>query len=93
MSSFEEIDRLYNTLFELSNEIRHNILLLILKEPIRMTNIANKLELNTPEVSRNLSRMSESKLIQRGYNTFDYHQVSLKGKRMVYDERCMVLYS
>jgi len=80
MSNFEEIDRLYNTLFELSNEIRHKILLLILEQPTRMTNIANKLELTTPEVSRHLSRMSESKLIQKDidnlYHLTDYgHQV------------------
>jgi predicted transcriptional regulator len=72
MSDTEEVDRLYNTLFELSNDVRHSILLLILKRPIRMTNIAKKLNLTSPEVSRHLSRLSESKLIRKDLDNF-YH--------------------
>jgi len=71
-------DRLYDTLFELSNDIRHNILLLVLEKPIRMTSIAQTLGLTSPEVSRHLSRLSEAKLLQKDINNFyrvtDYGQ-------------------
>jgi hypothetical protein len=39
MSSGEEIDHFYDILFEMSNDIRHNILRLLIENPERMTNI------------------------------------------------------
>ena len=72
MSAEDDIDRFYDMLFEMSNDIRHNILLLLKQKPERMTQIAGELNLTSPEVSRHLSRLSESKLIQKDVSNF-YH--------------------
>lgn len=71
MSSPED-DRLYDTLFEISNDIRHKILLLLKEQPERVTQISNKLELISPEVSRHLTRLSDSELIQKDLDNY-YH--------------------
>ncbi len=65
-------DQLYDTLFEISNDIRHKILLLLKEQPERVTQISKKLELISPEVSRHLTRLSDSKLIQKDLNNY-YH--------------------
>jgi predicted transcriptional regulator len=72
MSSGEEIDRFYDMLFEMSNDIRHNILLLLIQKPERMTQIAKVLDLTSPEVSRHLTRLSETRLIEKDSVNF-YH--------------------
>jgi predicted transcriptional regulator len=72
MSSGEDIDRLYDMLFEMSNDIRHNIMLLLLQKPERMTQIAKELDLTSPEVSRHLTRLSETKLIEKDKTNY-YH--------------------
>jgi predicted transcriptional regulator len=72
MSTGEEVDRFYNMLFEMSNDIRHNIMLLLLRKPERMTQIAKELDLTSPEVSRHLTRLSETKLIEKDKANF-YH--------------------
>ena len=72
MSSGEDVDRFYDLLFEMSNDIRHNILLLLLQKPERMTLIAKTLDLTSPEVSRHLSRLSETMLIEKDADNF-YH--------------------
>ena len=72
MSSGEDIDRFYDMLFELSNDIRHNILLMVKQKPERMTTIANTLDLTSPEVSRHLTRLSENRLIEKDASNF-YH--------------------
>ena len=64
MSRGEDVDRFYDMLFELSNDIRHNIMLLLLRKPERMTWIAKELNLTSPEVSRHLTRLTENKLIE-----------------------------
>jgi len=58
-------DNFYETLFEVSNKIRHDILLMLEEKPEILTHIANKLELTFPEARRHLSRLSESNLIKR----------------------------
>jgi len=72
MSSEGEVDRFYDMLFEMSNDIRHNILLLLLQKPERMTQVAKVLELTSPEVSRHLARLSENMLIEKDGDNF-YH--------------------
>ncbi len=67
-----EEDRFYDMLFEMSNDIRHNIMLLLIQKPDRMTNIANVLDLTSPEVSRHLARLSENRLIEKDASNF-YH--------------------
>ena len=49
--------------FELSNEDRVNILYLLQKEHLNLTNISNKLDLRNQETSRHLSRLEKSGLI------------------------------
>jgi predicted transcriptional regulator len=70
MSGGEDIDRFYDMLFEMSNDIRHNILLLLLQKPERMTQIAKTLGLTSPEVSRHLTRLTETKLIEKDADNF-----------------------
>jgi len=49
--------------FELSNEDRVNILILLQQEHLNLTNISNKLMLRNQETSRHLSRLEESGLV------------------------------
>ena len=49
--------------FELSNEDRVNILELLQKDHLNLTNISNKLDLRNQETSRHLSRLEESGLV------------------------------
>ena len=50
---------LYDILFEISNEYRHAILVMLSKEPLRITEIAKNQYLTTQEISRNVSRLNE----------------------------------
>ena len=52
-------EKFYDLLFEVSNEHRHNIMLLLQEEAMRVTAISKKLDLTTPEISRHVSRLSE----------------------------------
>jgi predicted transcriptional regulator len=72
MSDRVEDDRFYDMLFEMSNDIRHNILLMLLQKPERMTTISKVLELTSPEVSRHLSRLTDNKLIEKDSDNFYY---------------------
>jgi len=49
----------YAALFELSNEDRHRILLLLVDEPMNVTRIAKALGLSLTETSRHMSRLVE----------------------------------
>ena len=51
--------------FELSNEDRVNILELLQKEQLNLTNISNRLDLRNQETSRHLSRLEESGLVTK----------------------------
>lgn len=57
--------RLYNLLFELSNEDRLRILLRLKEKPAKIAHISKKLDYTVQETSRNISRLSEANLIQR----------------------------
>ncbi|TRO49867.1 ArsR family transcriptional regulator, partial [Candidatus Bathyarchaeota archaeon] len=65
-------ERLYDLMFEVSNEHRHNIMLLLRGEAKRVTSVSKELGLTTPEVSRHVSRLSEMELISKDVEGF-YH--------------------
>ncbi|MFQ5837157.1 MAG: helix-turn-helix transcriptional regulator [Thermoplasmata archaeon] len=60
------MEKLCSLLFELSNEDRLRILHKVEEESLRLTHVAEKLDLTVQETSRHLSRLSEEKLVQRG---------------------------
>ena len=56
----------YNSLlFELSSEDRLDILVLLKKSPLKLSHVANKLNFTVQETSRNITRLSEAKLITK----------------------------
>jgi parallel beta-helix repeat protein len=65
-------DEFYNLLFEISNEYRHRILLLLQEEALRITDIAKEMDLNNPETRRHISRLRDAGLIRRDIEGF-YH--------------------
>jgi len=50
------MERSFDLLFELSNEDRYKILLLIEEAPLNVTNLSKKAILSLPETSRHLAR-------------------------------------
>jgi len=56
-------ERFYDLLFEVSNEYRHQIMLNLKEEPKRITELSKTMNLTTQEVSRHLSRLSNTRLI------------------------------
>ena len=62
----------YDLIFEVSNEYRHKILLLLQKKALRLTHIAKDMGLNNPEIRRHISRLQNVGLIQRDIEGF-YH--------------------
>ena len=62
----------YNLLFEISNEFRHGILLLLQKKALRITDIAKEMDLNNPEIRRHITRLRDVGLIQKNTEGF-YH--------------------
>ena len=73
---------LYELFFELSNEDRVNILNLLQREHLNLTNISNKLELRNQETSRHLSRLEEPGLVLKNtdgiYQTTPFAELVLK---------------
>ncbi len=71
----------YDLLFEVSNEYRHGILLLLGKKAMRITDIAKEMDLNNPEIRRHISRLRDVNLIQRDiegyYHLTPYGETSL----------------
>lgn len=59
------MEAFYDVLFEVSNEDRHKILLLLADEPMNVTRISIRLGLSLTETSRHLSRMGEVGLTRR----------------------------
>jgi len=59
------LEKLCNLLFELSNEDRLTILTRLREEPMKLTHLSQRLKYTPPEASRNVSRLSEAKLIER----------------------------
>ncbi len=66
------MESLYDLLFELSNEYRCDILVLLSKEPLRVTEIAKHQGFTTQEISRNLARLNEVGLTYKDVEGF-YH--------------------
>jgi predicted transcriptional regulator len=52
-------------LFELSGSDRMDILLLLKKTPLKLSHISNKLNFTVQETSRNISRLSDAKLVSK----------------------------
>jgi len=71
--------------FELSNEDRVNILKLLQKTPLNLTNISNTLDLRNQETSRHLSRLEETGLIEKNtdgtYHTTHFAGLTLRKQR------------
>ena len=62
----------HDFLFEISNEIRYEILVSLREKAKRITDITREMDLKTPEARRHVSRLSEVGLIQRNIEGF-YH--------------------
>jgi predicted transcriptional regulator len=62
----------YDLLFEVSNEYRYSILVLLREKPLRITDIAKQQHLTTQEISRHVSRLGEVGLTYKDINGF-YH--------------------
>ena len=56
--------------FELSNEDRLRIMLELEKEPLKLTHVSKKLDLTSSEAHRQLSRLSEAKLVAKDVEGF-----------------------
>ena len=59
------LESLHNLLFELAGEDRLNILLELKDKPLRLSNLSKNLDFTVQETSRNISRLSEAKLITK----------------------------
>jgi predicted transcriptional regulator len=57
------MDNVSSLLFELSGTDRMDILLLLKKTPLKLSHISSKLSFTVQETSRNIARLSDSKLI------------------------------
>jgi predicted transcriptional regulator len=72
-----ELERFHDLLFEVSNEYRHGILLLIQKKAMRITDMTKELNLTYPEIRRHISRLQDTGLIQRDVE--GYYQLTPYG--------------
>jgi predicted transcriptional regulator len=76
-----ELERFHNLLFEVSNEYRHGILLLVQKKAMRITDMTKELNLTYPEIRRHISRLQGTGLIKRDvegyYSLTPYGETSL----------------
>jgi len=76
-----KLERFHDLLFEVSNEYRHGILLLIQNEAMRITDMTKELNLTYPEIRRHISRLQDTGLIQRDvegyYRLTPYGETSL----------------
>ncbi len=52
-------ENFYDLLFEISNEYRHQILLMLARKPLRVTDISKKLDLTSQEISRHVARLGD----------------------------------
>jgi predicted transcriptional regulator len=59
------LEALHSLLFELAGEERLNILLTLKTKPLRLTDLSKKLNSTAQETSRNISRLTEAKLISK----------------------------
>ncbi len=76
-----KLERFHDLLFEVSNEYRHRILLLIRNKAMRITDMTKELNLTYPEIRRHISRLLNTGLIQRNvegyYSLTPYGETSL----------------
>lgn len=59
------MEKFYDLLFEISNDYRHEILLRLLDEPMRVTDISKELDLTSQEISRHVARLGEAGLTHK----------------------------
>jgi predicted transcriptional regulator len=57
-----DLERFYNLLFEVSNEYRHRMMMMLKEKAMRVTTLSKELGLTAPEISRHISRLSENGL-------------------------------
>ncbi len=62
------MDNYSSLLFELASDDRLNILLLLKKTPLKLSHVSAKLDFTVQETSRNITRLSEAKLIKKDVN-------------------------
>jgi len=76
-----ELKRFHDLLFEVSNEYRYGILLLVQKKAMRITDMTQELKLTYPEIRRHISRLQNTGFIQRNvegyYSLTPYGETSL----------------
>ena len=54
---------LYDMLFEVSNDVRHEILMHLRDGPSTVTNVSQKLSISLTEASRHFNRLSQAGLV------------------------------
>jgi len=59
------LERFHDLLFEVSNENRHGILLLLKEKKMRITEFSKQMGLTTTEISRHVNRLGEFRLLQK----------------------------
>ena len=79
------MERFFDLLFELSNEDRYKILLLIEEAPLNVTNLSKKAILSLPETSRHLARLINVGLISKDVEGF--HHLSSFGRLVLNQSR------
>lgn len=72
------MERLYDLLFEVSNEYRHSILLQLVERPMRVTDLSRQMDLTSQEISRHVSRLDEVGLTHKDVEGF--HHLSHYGE-------------
>jgi predicted transcriptional regulator len=76
------MEKLWDLLFELSNEDRFKIVLQLDEKAMNVTNLAKKLKLSMQEVSRHVSRLHKTGLIAKNvtgrYNVTSYGKLVMK---------------
>jgi predicted transcriptional regulator len=74
------MESLCDLFFELSNEERLRIFLLLDEKTLKMTHISRELDLTVQETSRHLSRLSDKKLIRK--NVEGFHSLTSYGEQI-----------
>ena len=74
------MESLCDLFFELSNEERLRIFLLLDEKTLKMTHISRELDLTVQETSRHLSRLSDKMLIRK--NVEGFHSLTSYGEQI-----------
>ncbi|MCW4014367.1 MAG: ArsR family transcriptional regulator [Candidatus Bathyarchaeota archaeon] len=82
MKNNENIITVSDLLFELSNDIRYDILRLIKSDPKRPSIIASELKLSPSEVSRSFTRLNEAHLITK--NVDNHYSITNFGEHILH---------